>query len=92
LICKDENQSFLKKIDILIRGGEKIPMTIKARVVIPDIRIDQTEFNFGIISFNEKSTQLLSFKNTSNLSARILINFNTPNLKDFKVLLYITLS
>ena len=59
---------------------------IKGNVVIPKVLIVQSEFNFGTISFNEKSTQILTFQNRSKLSARIIVNFNHANLKDFKVI------
>ena len=85
VICKVEDPNFVRYVDILIRGGEKIPLLIQAKFAIPNVSIVQEEFKFGIISFNEKSNQTLTFQNKSNLSARIIINFNTTNLKDFKV-------
>jgi len=82
----------MKTLDILVRGGEKIPLVIKANVVIPDVYIVQNDFKFGTISFNEKSVLNLTFKNRSKLSARIIVNFTYSNLRDFKVIISININ
>ena len=84
--CKEQKKDWTTDIDIIIRGGDKLTLTIKANIIIPDVSILQPDFNFGKITSNEKSVRVLTFRNKSTLNARIIVDLNSnPQMKDFHV-------
>ena len=85
---KEPNPEFTAEVPILIRGGPKLLLKLKANVVQPEVYIVQDSFDFGGVSFNEPTSRLLTFKNNSKLSANVLVNLNSDiRLRDFKLLL-----
>ncbi len=85
--CKEERKDWSVDVDIHIRGGTKLTLTIKANIIIPNVSIVQPEFNFGEVSNNEKSLRTLTFKNESKLSARIIVDLKSnPLMRDFHVI------
>ena len=85
---KEPNPEFYAEVPILIRGGPKLLLKLKANVVQPEVFIVQDQFDFGGVSFNEPTTRLLTFKNNSKLSANVIVNLNSDvRLRDFKLVL-----
>ena len=73
-------------MDILIRGGQKITLKIKACIIQPNVFIAQENFDFGDVEFNEQIGKIMTFQNNSNLDAKVLINLdNNILLRDFKL-------
>ena len=68
---KEPNPEFTAEVPILIRGGPKLLLKLKANVVQPEVYIVQDSFDFGGVSFNEPTSRLLTFKNNSKLSANV---------------------
>ena len=88
IIHKEPNPEFTAEVPILIRGGPKLFLKLKANVVQPEVFIVQDMFDFGGVSFNEPTTKLLTFKNNSKLSASVIVNLNSDvRLRDFKLVL-----
>ncbi len=91
--CREERKNWSIDVDIHIRGGNKLTLTIKANIIIPEVSIVQSEFNFGEVAYNEKSFQKLTFQNKSKLSARIIVNLKENLLlRDFHVIFVLNLS
>ena len=85
--CKEQRNDCNIDVDIHIRGGNPLRLTIKANIIIPDVTIVQPEFNFGEVSYNEKSILKLTFRNQSKLSARIIVDLKSnPLMRDFHVI------
>lgn len=85
---KEPNPEFYAEVPILIRGGPKLLLKLKANVVQPEVFIVQEAFDFGGVSFNEPTSRLLTFKNNSKLSANVIVNLNSDvRLRDFKLVL-----
>ena len=85
---KEPNPEFTADVPIMIRGGPKLLLHLKANVVQPEVFIVQESFDFGGVSFNEPTTRLLTFKNNSKLSANVIVNLNSDvRLRDFKLVL-----
>jgi hypothetical protein len=73
-------------VEIFIRGGPKLILKIKANVIQPNVFIDQDEFNFGNVAFNEQVIKTMTFKNHSKLDAKVYINLDSNILlRDFKL-------
>ncbi len=86
LKCKKEKKDWSIDVDIHIRGGNKLKLTLMAHIIVPSVSIVQNEFNFGSLSYNEKSMRKLTFKNQSMLSARIIVDLrHNEELQDFHV-------
>lgn len=83
--CKEE-KDFYEEVEIFIRGGPKIILKIKANVIQPNVFIDQDDFNFGNVAFNEQVIKTMTFKNHSKLDAKVYINLDSNILlRDFKL-------
>ena len=88
IIHKEPNPEFVAEVPILIRGGKKLTLIIKANVVQPEVFIVQEKFDFGGVSFNEPTMRLLTFRNNSKLEASVVVNLNSDvRLRDFKLVL-----
>ena len=88
IIHREPNPEFMAEVPILIRGGKKLNLIIKANVVQPEVFIVQDKFDFGGVSFNEPTMRLLTFKNNSKLEASVVVNLNSDvRLRDFKLVL-----
>lgn len=88
--CMHKKENYIEKVEILIRGGNKLILTLKANIMEPNVYIEEEKFDFGQITFGGECARKLTFVNTSPLTARVIINLNNnPNLKDFKVFIYI---
>jgi len=83
--CKEENKNFDEVVTILIRAGPKINLRITANVVLPNVYIEETNFDFGEVAMTESVIRTLTFKNDSKPSAKIIINLDAHNLRDFKM-------
>ena len=86
-LCLEQIPNYSEVVVIYIRGGPALHLTIKANIIIPMIRIEQEEFDFGQASSNEKRTLNLSFINESHMSAKIIIDFRAPDYKYFSLFL-----
>lgn len=83
---KEENPNFYQEVDILIRGGQKLTLKIKACIIQPNVFIAQEAFDFGDVEFNEQIVKTMTFQNNSNLDAKVLVNMdNNILLRDFKL-------
>ena len=83
-----KKENYEEKVEILIRGGNKLILSVKANIMEPNVYIEEEKFDFGQITFGGESTRKLTFHNTSPLTARVIVNLNNnPNLKDFKVII-----
>jgi len=88
IVHKEPNPEFVAEVPILIRGGKKLTLIIKANVVQPEVFIVQEKFDFGGVSFNEPTMRLLTFRNNSKLEASVVVNLNSDvRLRDFKLVL-----
>ena len=88
IVHKEPNPEFIAEVPILIRGGKKLNLIIKANVVQPEVFIVQDKFDFGGVSFNEPTMRLLTFRNNSKLEASVVVNLNSDvRLRDFKLVL-----
>ena len=83
--CREENKNFDEVVTILIRAGPKIHLRITANVVLPNVYIEETNFDFGEVAMTESVVRTITFKNDSKPSAKIVINLDAPNLRDFKI-------
>ena len=78
--------NFNEKVDIYIRGGNKITLSLKANIMIPSVYIIQESIDFGEVTFGGEAIRLITVKNDSKLVAKVIFNLNNhPDLKDFKV-------
>ncbi len=83
---KEENPHFSQNVDILIRGGQKLTLMIKACIIQPNVFISQENFDFGDVEFNEQIIKTMSFQNNSNLNALVIANLDSNILlRDFKL-------
>lgn len=82
------NQEYIKKVKILVRGGNTLSLNIKANVIIPDVRIIQNKFDFGTASFGEEKLETLTFKNYSEIAGIIRVDLTTDQFKCFKLRLH----
>ena len=88
IVHKEPNPEFVAEVPILIRGGKKLNLIIKANVVQPEVFIVQDKFDFGGVSFNEPTMRLLTFRNNSKLEASVVVNLNSDvRFRDFKLVL-----
>ena len=82
------NPNFTAEVPILIRGGKKLLLKIKANIVQPEVIIEEDKFNFGGVCFNEPKVELLTFTNKSKLPANVFVDLNSDlRYRDFKLIL-----
>jgi hypothetical protein len=55
--------------------------------MIPNVYIVQPSFIFSPVTPGGEADCLMTFQNDSELNAKVIINLNTQNLKDFKVII-----
>jgi hypothetical protein len=83
---KEENPNFYQEVDILIRGGPKLTLKVKACIIQPNVFIAQDNFDFGDVEFNEQIIKTMALQNNSNLDAKVIVNLdNNILLRDFKL-------
>ena len=84
----EPNPNFKTEIPIMIRGGKNLILKLVANVVQPEVIIEEDNFDFGGVCFNEMKTKNLTLTNRSKLPASVYINLNSDlRYKDFKLLL-----
>ena len=84
----EPDPNFTADIPILIRGGKKLILKIKANVVQPEVIIEEEKFDFGSVCYNEIKTKNLTLSNRSKLPASVYINLNSDTkYKDFRLVL-----
>lgn len=82
------NLKFEKTFKIFVRGGSTLEITIKANVIVPDVRILQTNFDFGTASYGEEKIQTMTFKNFSEIQGIIRVDLTIEKYKCFKLRLH----
>ena len=84
----EPNPNFKAEIPIKIRGGKNLILKLIANVVQPEVIIEEENFDFGGVCFNEMKTKNLTLTNRSKLPASVYINLNSDlRYKDFRLLL-----
>ena len=84
----EPNPNFIAEIPILIRGGKKLILKLKANVVQPEVIIQEEKFDFGKVCYNEMKTKNLTLVNKSKLPASVYINLESDmKYKDFRLVL-----
>ena len=85
---KEPNPEFFCEVPILIRGGKPLTLKIHANITQPEVIIEQEQFDFGGVSFNEQSKRVLTFYNKSLLPANVIVNLNSDSrFRDFSLTL-----
>ena len=87
-IHSEPNHNFTTEIPIMILGGNNLLLHLKANVVQPEVIIEEDQFDFGGVCFNEMKIKNLTLRNKSKLPASVYINLNSDmRYKDFKLIL-----
>lgn len=64
----------MAEIPVKIRGGSPLTLGVRANVIIPEVRIEQPEFDFGEVLYGDSKSLTLTLHNDSNIDAVLILD------------------
>ncbi|EFJ49198.1 hypothetical protein VOLCADRAFT_90100 [Volvox carteri f. nagariensis] len=74
LFTANEPGTFLSCLALEMRGGNIVKIPFRAEAVVPNVEIEQDEFNFGSVFVGSSSRLPLTLRNTSQVAATLMID------------------
>lgn len=78
LICNEPKQ-IEGNILFYVRGGKTLTAKVKANVIVPNVSIEEEQFDFGLITSQGPKTMPITFVNKSNIQAMLVMNLENEN-------------
>ena len=67
-------KEFTSLITVNIRGGKPLQIPVRANAIIPDVKIEEEQFDFGGVTFGDSKTMPLTIYNHSNIEAKLILD------------------
>jgi len=80
-VFSNEERNIADDIVVDVRGGKSARLPVKARVIIPQVKIVEEDFDFGGITYGSTATLKMTLVNGSNLTA--VLNVDMTNEIDY---------
>ena len=78
-------KEFTAEITVHIRGAKPIKIPVRANAIIPDVKIEEDNFDFGGVTFGDSKTLPLTIHNDSNIDAKIILDLR--EYPEFEIIL-----
>lgn len=67
-------KEFTSELTVFIRGGKPIVIPVRANAIIPDVKIEEEQFDFGGVTFGDSKILPLTLHNDSNIEAKLILD------------------
>lgn len=61
-------------ITVNIRGGKPLQIPVRANAIIPDVKIEEDQFDFGGVTLGDSKILPVTIHNNSNIEAKIILD------------------
>ena len=67
-------KDFQSEITVHIRGVKPLKIPVRANAIIPDVKIEEEDFNFGGVTVGDSKIMPLTIHNDSNIDAKLILD------------------
>ena len=78
-VFSNEERTISDDIVVNIRGGKQARLPVKAKVIIPQVKILEEEFDFGGVTYGSTATLKMTLVNESGISAMLNVDLTDEN-------------
>jgi len=86
-VFSSEEKVIFDELVVSVRDGKQARLPIKAKVIIPQVKIVEDDFDFGGITYGSTSTLKMTLVNSSSLTA--VLNVDLTNEQDYPGIQYL---